>query len=226
MGGVILVVVVLVGMGLLSLLAPDLMWSWTQWNNELKGLQSERTDTWEMGRVFGGLALIGVGLFFGLWGCGEASQRENEQLERTVVFEERQATQSANIVLLDDVFGHALPQLLETATEDMQAVRAYRLDIDTETYTTIDYGRCEDGGDFYMYVFNYKDDWRTYAYGTGEELCKHPDRLYISATEYGKGERGGTWYWLSGFRKPMPTEEAMTPIPATPDVTPEGTENE
>src|SRR5690606_15516590 len=161
--------------------------------------------------------------FFGLWGCGEASQRENERLERTAVFEGRQATQTADIALLDTTFGHALPQRLEPATEEMQTVRAYRLDIDTETYTTTGCGRCRGSGDFYMYVFNYKVDWRTYAYGTGRELCRHPDRIYINPTEYGRGEHGGVWYWISGFRKPMPTQEAMTPLPATPDVTPEAT---
>lgn len=224
MGGVILVVILMVGMGLVSLLAPDLMWSWTQWNNEMKGLKSERTDTWEMGRVFGGLTLIGVGLFFGLWGCGEATQRENEIIERTALFEDRAATQRAEAIVLDSAFSGAVDQLLETATEDLQTVRAYRLGVETETYTTIDYGRCDDGG-FYMYVFNYKNDWQTYAYGIGEELCKHPDRLYMSANALGSGERGGVWYTLAGFRKPMPTEEAMTPSPATPDVTPEATED-
>jgi hypothetical protein len=210
MGGVILVVILMVGMGLVSLLAPDLMWSWTQWNNEMKGLKSERTDNWEMGRVFSGLALIGVGLFFGLWGCGEASSRENDAIERTALFEDRAATQRAEAIVLDGAFSGAVDQLLETATEDLQTVRAYKLGVETETYTTIDYGRCDDGG-FYMYVFNYKNDWQTYAYGIGEELCKHPDRLYMSANELGSGERGGVWYTLAGFRKPMPTEEAMTP---------------
>jgi hypothetical protein len=223
MGAVILVVVFLVGMGLLSLLAPDLMWSWTQWNNELKGLQSERTDTWEMGRTFSGLIMIGVGLFFGLWGCGEASSRENASIERTALFEDRAATQRAEAIVLDGAFSGAVDQLLELATEEMQTVRAYKLGVETETYTTIDYGRCDDSGDFYMYIFNYQGDWQTYAYGIGDELCKHPDRLYMSANELGGGERGGVWYTLAGFRKPMPTDEAVTPIAATP--TPEATED-
>lgn len=224
MGAVILVVVLLVGMGLLSLLAPDLLWSWTQWNNEMKGVKSERTEWWDMSRAISGVVMIVVGLGFGLWGCGITSQRAAEEVERTAVYESREATQSAEIFLFDDAFAEAIPQLLETATEDMQTVRAYRLGVDTETYTTIDYGRCEDSGDFYMYVFNYKDDWRTYGYGTGEELCKHPDRLFITPREMGEGERGGMWYTVAGFSKPMPTEEAMTPVPAavqTPDATEE-----
>ena len=224
MGAVILVTLALVGLGLLSLLAPDLMWSWTQWNNELKGLQSERTDTWEMGRTFSGLVMIGVGLFFGLWGCGEASSREAEAAERTAVFESRQATQSAENIALDTVFADAISQLLETATEDMQTVRAYRLGVETETYTTIDYGRCEDSGDFYMYIFNYQDDWRTYAYGIGEELCRHPERLFVTPREMGAGARGGVWYTVAGFSKPMPTEEAMTSVPATTVSTPDPNE--
>lgn len=225
MGAVILVVALLVGLGVLSLAAPDLMWSWTQWNNEMKGLKSERTEWWDTGRVFSGIIMIIVGVGFGLWGCGEASQREAEVVERTAVFEERQATRSAEAIQLDNAFSGAISQLLEMATEDVQTIRAYKLGVETETYTTIDYGRCRNSDDFYMYVFNYGQQRMTYGYGMGRALCDHPDHLYMgSILEMERGESGGTWYLLPGHREPMPTEEAMTPIPATRTPAPEATE--
>lgn len=226
MGAVILVVVLMVGLGLLSLAAPDLMWSWTQWNNEMKGVQSERTEWWDTGRVAGGILSIVIGLGLGLWGCGTASQQAAEEAERTAVYESREATRSAEAFVLDEAFSGAISQLLEMATEEVQTVRAYTLGVETENYTTIDYGRCRNTDDFYMYVFNYGRQRMTYGYSMGRNLCDHPGQLYMgSILEMERGESGGTWYSLPGHREPVPTNEAMTPIPATLTPTPESTED-
>jgi hypothetical protein len=50
-------------LGLLSIFAKDLMWKITVWQNQNKGLASERTENWERGTTIGGVIVILVGLF-------------------------------------------------------------------------------------------------------------------------------------------------------------------
>ncbi len=50
-------------LGLLSIFAKDLMWEITVWQNQNKGLASERTENWETGTTIGGVIVILVGLF-------------------------------------------------------------------------------------------------------------------------------------------------------------------
>lgn len=222
---VILGVAILVGFGVLNLAAPDLMWSWTRWNNATKGLQSERTESWDMWRILWGVILIFAGFGFGVWGCGITSQQAAIVAERTAVYERREADKIARIASVYEAFGDVIPQLMEDATEEMQTVRAYKLGVETETYTTIDYGRCERSGDFYMYIFNYQGNRHIYAYGSGEGICeKHPSLLYFVSNGFLKGEHGGMWYVTEDYT-PIPTDEAVTPEAATPHVTPEATED-
>lgn len=51
--------------GLLSLFAKDIVWDLTVWQNEMRGVASERTPTWDMMTTIGGVvaiifALIGI----------------------------------------------------------------------------------------------------------------------------------------------------------------------
>ncbi len=55
--GVILIIV-----GLVSIFAPELVWQLTHFQNQLQGKASERSDTWEMGRVISGVSAIILGL--------------------------------------------------------------------------------------------------------------------------------------------------------------------
>ncbi len=59
----------LVVIGLLSIFAKDMMWEMTIWQNQMKGLASDRTDTWDAMTTIGGviaviLGVIGVYAFF------------------------------------------------------------------------------------------------------------------------------------------------------------------
>lgn len=55
--------------GLLSIFAKDIMWELTVWQNQMKGLASDRTDTWDTMTTIGGVVAIifgvlGVYMFF------------------------------------------------------------------------------------------------------------------------------------------------------------------
>ena len=54
--------VVLVGVGLLFLLAPRVAWSLTTFENAWQGQKSERTGPWDARRVGGGIAFIVFGI--------------------------------------------------------------------------------------------------------------------------------------------------------------------
>lgn len=53
----------LIIVGLLSIFAKDIMWEFTVWQNQAKGLASERTDRWDTGTTIGGVMGILAGLF-------------------------------------------------------------------------------------------------------------------------------------------------------------------
>ena len=57
---------VLVVMGLLSVFAKDLVWEFTEWSNQARGLVSERTDWWDTSTTIGGIIAIvaGIALMF------------------------------------------------------------------------------------------------------------------------------------------------------------------
>lgn len=59
----------LVAIGLLGIFAKDMMWDLTVWQNQMKGLASDRTDTWDTMTTIGGVVAIifgvlGVYMFF------------------------------------------------------------------------------------------------------------------------------------------------------------------
>ncbi len=53
---------ILVVLGLLSVFAKDLVWTFTEWSNQAKGLVSERTDWWDTTTTIGGIIAILVGV--------------------------------------------------------------------------------------------------------------------------------------------------------------------
>jgi hypothetical protein len=53
----------LIVVGLLSIFAKDIMWEITVWQNQAKGLASERTDRWDTGTTIGGVMGLLAGLF-------------------------------------------------------------------------------------------------------------------------------------------------------------------
>ena len=53
---------ILVVLGLLSVFAKDLVWEFTEWSNQVRGLVSERTDWWDTSTTIGGIIAIVVGI--------------------------------------------------------------------------------------------------------------------------------------------------------------------
>jgi hypothetical protein len=55
--------------GLLSIFAKDIIWDLTVWQNQIRGVASERTETWDLMTTIGGVvsivfALIGAYIVF------------------------------------------------------------------------------------------------------------------------------------------------------------------
>jgi hypothetical protein len=53
---------ILVGLGLMSVFAKDIVWEFTEWSNQARGLVSERTDWWDTSTTIGGIIAILVGI--------------------------------------------------------------------------------------------------------------------------------------------------------------------
>ncbi len=52
----------LVGMGCLCVFAKDFVWELTQFNHEMRGVASERTDTWDTTTTISGVVAILLGV--------------------------------------------------------------------------------------------------------------------------------------------------------------------
>jgi hypothetical protein len=61
--GALLAALFFIGMGLLMLFKKDVMWELTVWQNQRKGVASERTDAWEFEMTLGGIAAVFLGGF-------------------------------------------------------------------------------------------------------------------------------------------------------------------
>lgn len=57
----VLAAIILIIMGLLALFNKDLMWELTVWQNQRKGVASERTDAWEFEMTLGGVGAVVLG---------------------------------------------------------------------------------------------------------------------------------------------------------------------
>jgi hypothetical protein len=47
---------------MMSVFAKDIMWEFTEWSNQARGLVSERTDWWDTSTTIGGILIILVGI--------------------------------------------------------------------------------------------------------------------------------------------------------------------
>lgn len=54
--------IILLILGFLAVFAKDIIWELTVWQNQMKGLASERTDTWDTMTTIGGVISIILGL--------------------------------------------------------------------------------------------------------------------------------------------------------------------
>ncbi len=51
----------LVLLGIVSVFGKDMMWEFTVWQNQMKGIASERTENWEIMTTVSGVILLIVG---------------------------------------------------------------------------------------------------------------------------------------------------------------------
>ncbi|MBI3173164.1 MAG: hypothetical protein HYZ25_05555 [Chloroflexi bacterium] len=52
----------LIVIGLLGIFAKDMVWDLTVWQNQMEGLASERTETWDTMTTIGGVVSILMGI--------------------------------------------------------------------------------------------------------------------------------------------------------------------
>ncbi len=60
----------LAGLGIVAMVAPDLIWAWTERRNEAMGVASERGPRWETGNKIGGAMGIVAGVVLVIVGFG------------------------------------------------------------------------------------------------------------------------------------------------------------
>jgi hypothetical protein len=59
---IVILGLVLVGIGLMSIFAKDIMWEFTHLSNQAKGIASERTEWWDTTSTIGGVFAVIVGI--------------------------------------------------------------------------------------------------------------------------------------------------------------------
>jgi hypothetical protein len=156
-----------IGLGLVSLAAPDLMWEWTAWNNQWKGIRSERTESWDTGRVIGAIISILVGAGIMCWIVTLSSQRAQEEAER----EQREADivsiANALSAQIDTDFADLIAKW---QADDSPGVHAAAREDIRGLAQAVYYGRCDSS--FYAFVIGYQGEDYAYVPQASPENCK------------------------------------------------------
>lgn len=192
--------VILVGLGLLSIFARDLLWELTHWSNSIKGIASERTETWDTWSVISGviLVIVGVGIVISMFGMQAREQRDND---------EATATLNSRVANLEATYAPIIATLRPEAAFEPQEVRGGRFGLPSSQRLT--FGLCQDE-DFYLYVLSGSSSFRGNAFvqDASPQYCE-PDGWNISdADRLGESGNAGDWYNVSGYI--MPTYELPT----------------
>lgn len=200
--------VVLIGIGLLSIFARDLMWELTHWSNSTKGIASERTETWDTWSVLSGVLLAGFGVVILLLMVGSSVQEQREEDAAT-------ATASSYLAALDATYAPVIPTLRAEARFEPQEANAAQFGISGAQ--TLTYGLCGDE-DFFLYLssgLEYRGE--AYMQDHDPERCEPDGWGIYSAERLGESALGGDWYSFSVLRIPTyaPLATATrTPTPA------------
>ena len=56
--------IVMIIIGLVAIFKPDVAWSFTEFSNQLNGVESKRTSMWDFSRIITGISLIVFGITF------------------------------------------------------------------------------------------------------------------------------------------------------------------
>jgi hypothetical protein len=205
--------VILIGLGLLSIFARDLMWELTHWSNSIKGLASERSENWDTWTVISGiiLVIIGAGLGLAVISSGTQEQHENEEATATV---------NSRLTSLEATYAPIIPTLRANAEFEPQEVRGREFGLPSSQ--KLAYGLCSDE-DFYLYIQNGSSfQGQAYVQDMQPGSCA-PDGWNIYDSDLlGTSASDGSWYSINVIQ--MPTYDIssiLTPDPtSTPRITP------
>lgn len=212
--------VILVGLGLLSIFARDLLWELTQWSNSTKGIASERTETWDTWSVISGviLVIIGAGLAIAMFSMQAQEQREDEQATATV------SRRAAN---LEATYAPIVATLRAGADFAPQEVRGGRFGLPSTQRLT--FGLCQDE-DFYLYILSGSSSFRGNAFvqDASPQYCGPDGWNIYSVDRLGESAADGTWYDVSVIQMPTyqvptflaPVATSMSAVTATLTPTP------
>lgn len=176
--------VLIVGFGILILVARDFFWALTEMSNSFAGRQSERTELWEAGQMISGIILIGLGAFVICAGTAEANEREQERVAPT----QTAVAVAATAVWFSDALGEDIAEWESVATDSVVRVDPASIGFDA---SDIYYGHCDNGaffvalyeigsryGDDYLYLSEREphqcitDNLRFYSVGGGRPWWK------------------------------------------------------
>lgn len=186
--------VILVGLGLLSIFARDLLWELTHWSNSIKGIASERTETWDTWSVISGviLVIIGVGLAIGMFSMQAQDQREDEQATATV---------NSRLANLEATYAPIVATLRPGAEFDPQEVRGGRFGLPSSQRLT--FGLCQNE-DFYLYILSGSSTYRgnAFVHDASPQYCGPEGWSIYSVDRLGGSAADGTWYEVSVIYMP------------------------
>ncbi len=209
-GGAICGAVILVGLGLLSIFARDMLWEMTQWSNSLKGLASERSENWDTWSVISGviLIIIGAGLVIAVLSSSAQEQRELENATATSV---------SRLAAMEATYAPIVATLRPSAELAMQEVSGRQFGLPASM--RLNYGLCSDEG-FYLYARTSSRFGRSDAYvqGTSPEYCEPEGWSIYDSVTVGRSADEGNWYTTQIMI--MPTFEVSTYLAPLATATP------
>ncbi len=222
--GALCVSVGIIGLGLLMIFGRDFTWGLTEFSNQTRGVESERTEVWDSSQIIYGIVAIIAGVVLSLMILGQDQKRKQEINDST-------ATSVSRLAQVQQ-YGTPIATLQNVKADVSEQIAPGRLGIEASGVT---YGRCS-GGKFYAYIFDklYHSKAVAYVPDSSPGYC-HPDWIDVSqVTSLGNG-----WYelWTSdnSFLRTTVARtiatiapDAFTPTPVsaarpTPEPTPEAT---
>ena len=72
----------ILALGLLQLLLPDLMWRFHTWGKRVEGVKAERTDEWDFWRGCSGVFLVLFGILVAVYGCARSDRSDQTPATR------------------------------------------------------------------------------------------------------------------------------------------------
>jgi hypothetical protein len=194
----------LVVLGLGMIFARDFFWGLTEFGDQTRGVESERTDVWDTTQVISGVILIGIGIVGCLFIFGENQEHQELADNATATFTSRVAQVQQ--------YGTPLATLQTVEGKTLHRLSGETLGLES---SGVFYGRCENGS-FYAYIFDPQFSYKAIGYVPDSTLYNcHPDGVNVSqVTDLGDG-----WYefWSSSNPDRIMTDVARMHALKTPE---------